>query len=87
MDNIDPRTLRIHGNIHSKELTILVDGGSTHNFIQDRLVKYLGLQATQSKQFNILVGNGDSIKCNGVCTNVLVTVSNTNFIIDLLFFL
>lgn len=38
--NAATETLRIHGKIKNKELTILIDGGSTHNFIQDRVVKY-----------------------------------------------
>lgn len=44
-------TLRLTSTIKKRDLTILVDGGSTHNFIQDRLVKLLGLQVQQSTNF------------------------------------
>lgn len=38
-----PETFRIYGNIAHHQVIILVDGGSTHNFIQARLVAFLHL--------------------------------------------
>lgn len=40
----NPKTLRIKVQIGNKELTILIDGNSNGNFIQDQVVKLLGLQ-------------------------------------------
>lgn len=31
-----PSTLKISGKIHGKDLVVLIDGGSTNNFIQTR---------------------------------------------------
>lgn len=81
--NSNLETLRINDNIHNKELTILVDGQSTRNFIQDRSIKYLGLQVTQSKEVNVQVRNWYSSKCNTICSNLLVTLGNRSFTIDL----
>jgi hypothetical protein len=39
-------TFRIYGTIAKKQVVILVDSGSTHNFIQDRVAKFLGLPTT-----------------------------------------
>lgn len=39
-------TLRVKGNIWGHEVVILVDGGSTHNFVHDLLAHFLHL-ATQ----------------------------------------
>jgi hypothetical protein len=36
-----PQTLKIQGNIKKKNLTTLIDSGSTHNFINYRVEKYL----------------------------------------------
>lgn len=66
-----PETLCLPGTILNKNLTILIDGGSTHNFIHDRIVKFLGLNVTHANNFHVLVGNGDRLQCNSYCTNVL----------------
>lgn len=46
--HVAPETLRLLGHIANHQVMILVDGGSTHNFIQEPLVQQLGLspQAT-----------------------------------------
>lgn len=36
--NATTETLRVNGTIKNKEIVILVDGGSTHNFIQDGIL-------------------------------------------------
>lgn len=55
MGNTNPENLGITANIHNKELTILIDGGKRHNFLQDRLVRFLGLQVSQLKPSNAIV--------------------------------
>lgn len=50
-------TLRIHWTIKIKDITILVDRGSTYNFIQDHIVKFLGLPISHSTSFQVMVGN------------------------------
>lgn len=44
--NPDSKCLRMHGEINNKFVQILVDGGSSHNFIQTRVAKFLGLTIT-----------------------------------------
>lgn len=39
-------TLRILGTIKDKDIIVLIEGGSTHNFIQDRVIKFLSLQVS-----------------------------------------
>ncbi|KAK1396988.1 hypothetical protein POM88_006851 [Heracleum sosnowskyi] len=64
------RCLRLQGEIKNKSLQILIDGGSSHNFIQSRVAKFLGLTITTSTQFSIIVGNGQNLKCIGQCLQV-----------------
>ena len=37
-------TLRLKGRLQNVEVQVLVDGGSTHNFVQERLALFPGLQ-------------------------------------------
>lgn len=81
--NSSSQTLRLTGTIKNKNLTILIDGGSTYNFIQDRLVKFLGLPIINSPTFNVMVGNGESLSCTSYCPNVPVSLGSSLFHIDL----
>lgn len=40
-------------------MQVLVDGGSIHNFIHERLAKFLGLPSHLSEPFSELVANSD----------------------------
>ncbi|XP_061370669.1 uncharacterized protein LOC133313296 [Gastrolobium bilobum] len=72
-------TLRLKGKINHTAVQILVDGGSTHNFIQDRLVKFLGLAIQPAPKFQVLVGNGATLDCMGVCQKVTIEVQGYPF--------
>ena len=63
----DPRTLRLTGYIHGKPITILVDSGSTHNFVQPRVAELLRLTISPANPFDVTVGNGSTISCQGRC--------------------
>ena len=41
-----PRTIRLLGHVNKKLVSILLDTGSTHNFIDPRVVQRTGLQVS-----------------------------------------
>ncbi|KAF5757863.1 putative nucleotidyltransferase, Ribonuclease H [Helianthus annuus] len=71
-----PTTMKIHGMLNSTEVLILVDGGSTHNFISDVLVNELNLPTHLVSPFGVQIGNGDVIRCNKVCRELSVQVND-----------
>ena len=78
-----PETLRITGRIANHHVVILVDGGSTHNFVQEHLVKSLGLTPQPTPTLRVLVGNGNEVECFQVFLNVAVHIQGINFSVDL----
>ena len=60
----------------------MVDGGSTHNFLQSRIVSLLNLQVSTRRPFDVMVGNGDVLKCEGLCAAVPVQVQKHVFLVD-----
>lgn len=62
---------------------MLIDGGSTHNFIQDKVVRFLNLKAQPTKQLNVMVGNGSELLCTSVCRGIQVHIQNQVFVVDL----
>ncbi|GJS46567.1 retrotransposon gag domain, retroviral aspartyl protease [Tanacetum coccineum] len=63
-------TMKLRGTIGTTEVLILVDGGSTHNFISDTLVRELKMVTEFITPFGVQIENGDIIRCNQLCKNV-----------------
>jgi hypothetical protein len=60
----NPTTMKLQGTLLDTEILILVDSGSTHNFISDNLVRELKLTSQFVTPFGVQIGNGDIIRCN-----------------------
>ena len=76
-------TLRLLGHIANHQLVILVNGGSTHNFIQEPLVQQLGLTTRTTPPLRVMVGNGQHLHCDHLCEAVTITIQRNQFVMDL----
>lgn len=76
-------TLCFMGLIDDHPVVLLVDGGSTHNFIQLQLVSDLGLPTRSTNPLRVMVGNGQQLECTRHCEAVMVIIQATQFIVDL----
>ena len=56
-------TLRLKGSIHGQKVTVLVDGGATHNFIYAALVQRGKLQAETFDGFMVIIPGNNSMDC------------------------
>lgn len=77
------RSLRMWGRIENQLVHVLVDSGSTHNFIHPDLAAKLGLEVEALTPFRVYIGNGESMSCNGCCPRVKLTLQEVIFEIDL----
>lgn len=59
--HLAPETLCLLGHVANHQLVILVDGGSTHNFIQEPLVRKLGLTTRTTPPLRVMLGNGQHL--------------------------
>lgn len=59
-----------------------IDGGSTHNFIQERITKFLKLSIVASPHFSVLIGNGESMVCQGYCPKITIMLGTETFEVD-----
>ncbi|KAK0580835.1 hypothetical protein LWI29_006834 [Acer saccharum] len=69
------QTMRVRGRLHNAMAIILVDSGSTHNFVSESLAKEVGLQATGSNKFGVLVASGEKLTSSGKCSKVPLKVA------------
>lgn len=63
---------------------MLVDLESTHNVLQPRGAEFLQLPVLSIPSFSVIVGNGESINCQGRSPNVPVRLCNQKFSIPFL---
>ena len=78
-----PKTFRIYGTIAHHQVVILVDGGSTHNFIQPRLSTFLHLTHLPASAMRVMIGNGSTIACDIKCPDVPLLLQGHFFSVDL----
>ena len=81
--HVAPETLRLMGNISGHPLLLLVDGGSTHNFVQQQLVTHLGLPCRATTPLRVMVGNGQYLECTSICDAIDIQIQDHTFTIDL----
>ncbi|KAJ0025167.1 hypothetical protein Pint_07132 [Pistacia integerrima] len=79
----NPSTIRMHGTVLGWCFEVLIDGGSTHNFIQERAATHLGLPILGSAKFQVMIGNGDTMGCLGMCGDVALNLDGHEFVVDL----
>ena len=69
-----PSTMRVKRKVNGNGLVILIDIGSTHNFVDASLVSGLQLMVDISKVLEVKVANGSVVKTQGFCSNVPVCI-------------
>lgn len=53
-----PQAMRVHGCIKRHPVVILIDSGSTHNFVDPKVAKDIGCHMQANEPFNVMVENG-----------------------------
>lgn len=81
-DHLSSRTIRVKGLIGGQAIQILTDGGSTHNFIQSRIVQQLSMRIHPAKSFRVMVGNEETLHCTGEISQLPVIILSHEFVID-----
>ena len=69
-----PQTLNIEGHIKKKKVIVLIDSGSTHNFIHCKVAKELNCFIFQVPKCQVMVENGGNINFSGKFHNIKLTV-------------
>lgn len=69
-----PKTMRILGTIGGKRVIILIDSGSTHNFLNSSIVQSSKLLVSKESRVRVQVANGEQILSEGKCVAVEVEV-------------
>ena len=69
-----PRTIKIEGQIRKKKVIVLIDSGSTHNFIHCKVAKELNCFLYPSLECQVMIANGGTINFSGKCHNIQLSM-------------
>lgn len=72
-------TIKVRGSIKNRQVSLLLDSGSSHSFISSALVKQLRLNPSPFSEVGVTVANGEKIPCNQVVEGVKWYMSNKLF--------
>ena len=65
------QTLKIEEHIKKKNVILLIDSDSTHNFVHCKVVKELNCFLPECQ---VMVANGGNINCSRKCHNIKLTM-------------
>ena len=74
-----PQTLKIEGYIKKKKVIVLIDSGSTPNFIHCKVAKELNFFLYPTLECKVMVENGGTINCSGNFHNIKLTMGEYLF--------
>eukprot|EP00253_Pinus_taeda_P013939 PITA_13939 len=65
-----PQTLKIRGFLKHRPVIVLIDSGSTHNFIHQKIAEATHCFVRAVSNFQVQIADGGTMKCEGRCENV-----------------
>jgi len=77
------RTMWVMAKIGRYEVVVLIDSGSTHNFISEKVANLLQLAVVPTEPFNVKVVNGGPLRCQGRFEDVQVLLQGIPFSLTL----
>lgn len=73
-------TMRVALQIQSFELIVLIDSGSTHNFVNEKIAGLIRLPVHPTKPFTVKVANGTPLPCNGKFKDISFSLQGIPFV-------
>ena len=77
---LKPTTMRLMAWIGKHEVSLLVDSGSSHNFVNPNVMKRVGMRGSEIESFDVMVANGEKLQCGKV---VKINVQEARMVADL----
>ncbi|XP_061340171.1 uncharacterized protein LOC133286737 [Gastrolobium bilobum] len=79
----DAKSLVLLAELGKGKVKILVDSGSSHNFIQRSLVEELQLPMVKTNRMRVFMGNGEFLICDKKCLQVKMVIQGHTIVTDL----
>nr|KYP63840.1 hypothetical protein KK1_018427 [Cajanus cajan] len=77
-------SFKFWGELRDNPILILIDCGASQNFIAESVVKKLGLLVERTEQYWVKVGDGHSVKAQGMCADLELVVQRVHLTVDMI---
>lgn len=81
--SISYRTMRVRGNVKKKLIIILIDSGSTHNFLNPEVVKRANIKTEDTDSLPVSVADGTKMLSTAMCKNFQWEMQGIEFQADM----
>lgn len=81
--SLNPKTMRVKGRVGSQWVIILIDSGSTHNFVDPAILNRVSVPMIADEKVRVKVANGEMVNSEGKVLGVNVHIQGINVTIDL----
>lgn len=76
------KTMKLEGRLSGVLIVVLVDNGSSHNFVAPQVVSTLNITVDSSKGFGVRLGDGHRISTKGKRTGLPIQLGENNIVVD-----
>ena len=80
------RTMRVTGFVRKKPIHILIDSGSTNNFLDEQVAKRLGCKIEPTKPMRVSVADGNTLTISSMVQNFSWQLQQSTFNSDVMLF-
>lgn len=75
-------TMKVHGRVGNKEFSILMDGGSSHNFIHPNMITKFGIRTQQLGKIAVALASGGRMMSSTYCKEFKWAMHGHEFVAD-----
>lgn len=76
------KNMKRKGVVNHRDVLVMVDCETTHNFISRRLVQQLNLPLKPTAGYKVLMSSGLVVKGKGICMGIMVILQNVEIAED-----
>lgn len=77
--------MKVEGDVKNNRLQLLIDSGSTHNFLNDSTTDKIGCRTMEVPLLKVLRANDSEMACNQVCKDFKRCMHGQQFTINVFF--
>ena len=78
-----PKTMKIQALVFNRQVTVLIDNGSSHNFINSEIASKLQLPVDPVEPFEVRVASGDKLTCSEIYKDVPIKMQGIHLQVSL----
>ncbi|RVW97716.1 Transposon Ty3-G Gag-Pol polyprotein [Vitis vinifera] len=82
MSNEDSQTMTLNGNYKGRSLFVLIDSGSSHNFLSSKVAKRVDCCWQKARRIRVTVANGQELHCTALCSDFRWRMQGQEFIAE-----